>query len=169
MYDQWDWSQLSTVAWNTDPALICKAHQHGAKVVANAELPANRSLLESTSFRAGWVRLQLWTPLKALYTRNSLASDFCAHCEPRNSPFVVASYSLRPLCVRLGAAALQVQARLDEAAKARTDGINFDMEDPAGPGSPLARAYTALVAETAAAFHARDPDSQVCSKTYCRA
>ena len=57
MYDQWDWSQLSTVAWNTDPALICKAHQHGAKVVANAELPANRSLLESTSFRASWVRL----------------------------------------------------------------------------------------------------------------
>ena len=57
MYDRWDWSQLSTVAWNTDPALICRAHQHGAKVVANAELPANRSLLESTSFRASWVRL----------------------------------------------------------------------------------------------------------------
>ena len=55
MYDQWDWLQLSTVAWNTDPALICKAHHHGAKVVASAELPANRSLLESTSFRASWV------------------------------------------------------------------------------------------------------------------
>ena len=64
----------------------------------------------------------------------------------------------------LGIAALQVQARLDEAAKAQTDGINFDLEDPAGPGSPLARAYTALVAETAAAFHARDPCSQVWPK-----
>jgi len=29
--------------------------------------------------------------------------------------------------------------------------VNFDLEDPAAPGSPLARAYTALVAETAAA------------------
>ena len=63
--------------------------------------------------------------------------------------------------MRLGAAALQVQARLDEAAKAHTDGINFDLEDPAGPGSSLARAYTALVAETAAALHAQDPNSQV--------
>ena len=66
--------------------------------------------------------------------------------------------------MRLGAAALQVQARLDEAAKAHTDGMNFDLEDPAGLDSPLARAYTALVAETAAAFHARNPDSQVCPR-----
>ena len=59
-------------------------------------------------------------------------------------------------------AAPQVQAQLDESAKAHTDGVNFDLEDPAGPGSALAHAYTALVAETAAAFHARDPGSQVC-------
>ena len=83
MYDQWDWSQLSTVAWNTDPALICKAHQHGAKVVANAELPANRSLLESTSFRASWVRLANTDASKALYKINSLASVPCAQREHR--------------------------------------------------------------------------------------
>ena len=56
---------------------------------------------------------------------------------------------------------VQVQARLDEAGAHDTDGVNFDLEDPAAPGSPLARAYTALVAETAIAFHKRDPAAQV--------
>ncbi|KAK9841972.1 hypothetical protein WJX81_002090 [Elliptochloris bilobata] len=77
-------------------------------VVVNAELPVNRSLLESAAYRAGWV-----------------------------------------------------QTRLDEAAAAHTDGVNFDLEDPAALGSHLARAYTALIAETAAAFHERDPGSQI--------
>jgi len=55
MYRQWDWDQLTTVAWNTDPELICLAHQRGAKDVVSAELPANRTLLESASYRAEWV------------------------------------------------------------------------------------------------------------------
>ena len=59
----------------------------------------------------------------------------------------------------------QVQARLEEAAAGHTDGVNFDLEDAAAPGSPLALAYSALVAETADAFHKRDPASQVCSRT----
>jgi hypothetical protein len=57
MYRQWDWDQLTTVAWNTDPELICLAHQRGAKVVVSAELPANRTLLESAAYRAEWVRM----------------------------------------------------------------------------------------------------------------
>ena len=55
----------------------------------------------------------------------------------------------------------QVQARLDEAGTHHTDGVNFDLEDSAAPGSALARAYTALVAETAAAFKQRSAAAQV--------
>ncbi len=54
---------------------------------------------------------------------------------------------------------------MEEAAAGHTDGVNFDLEDAAAPGSPLALAYSALVAETADAFHKRDPASQVCSRT----
>lgn len=32
-YEMWDWTQISTVAWPSDPQLICEAHKHGARVV----------------------------------------------------------------------------------------------------------------------------------------
>eukprot|EP00039_Didymoeca_costata_P000008 m.43756 g.43756 ORF g.43756 m.43756 type:complete len:377 (-) comp10005_c0_seq1:47-1177(-) len=32
-YTNWDWSVVSTVAWATEPELICEAHKHGARVV----------------------------------------------------------------------------------------------------------------------------------------
>jgi hypothetical protein len=67
--------------------------------------------------------------------------------------------SLNTLCVV--SVNSQVQARVDEAGTHHTDGVNFDLEDPAAPGSPLARAYTALVAETAAAFRQRFASAQV--------
>jgi hypothetical protein len=41
------------------------------------------------------------------------------------------------------------------------DGINFDHEDPLPPGSSGAAAYTALVSETAAAFHTTIPGSTI--------
>lgn len=156
MYRQWDWEQLTTVAWNTDPHLICLAHQHGARVVVKAELPANRTLLESAVYRAEWVSGSgasrgVHMPVERL------AAPLPAYVSEARSRACVVLLLTR----RVVAGLLQVQARLDEAGVHHTDGVNFDLEDPAGPGSPLARAYTALVAETAAAFHKRDPAAQV--------
>eukprot|EP00040_Diaphanoeca_grandis_P012293 m.62432 g.62432 ORF g.62432 m.62432 type:complete len:401 (-) comp23154_c1_seq3:152-1354(-) len=33
---EYDWNSVSTVAWGRDPALICKAHEHDARVVMSA-------------------------------------------------------------------------------------------------------------------------------------
>jgi hypothetical protein len=35
-YQRYDWSQATTVAWRSDPELVCMAHKHGARAVLNA-------------------------------------------------------------------------------------------------------------------------------------
>jgi di-N-acetylchitobiase len=51
----YDFSQLTTVAWNTDPSLVCAAHRHGARVVMNAEVQDLR-LFEEAAARAAWIQ-----------------------------------------------------------------------------------------------------------------
>lgn len=53
-YNGYDWSQLTTVAWNKDPELMCTAHSHGARVVLNAEV-GTADWLTDADARAGWV------------------------------------------------------------------------------------------------------------------
>jgi hypothetical protein len=35
-YENYDWSVVSTVAWASDPQMICEAHKHGARAVMAA-------------------------------------------------------------------------------------------------------------------------------------
>ena len=51
----YDFSYLTTVAWNTDPALVCTAHQHGARVVLNAGIADLAAFTEPT-VRAAWTQ-----------------------------------------------------------------------------------------------------------------
>ena len=51
----YDFGQLTTVAWNTDPALVCVAHQHGTRVVINAGIGDLRAFQEATE-RAAWIK-----------------------------------------------------------------------------------------------------------------
>ncbi|KAL4440207.1 hypothetical protein ABPG75_003208 [Micractinium tetrahymenae] len=104
----YDWSQLTTVAWNDDPQLMCTAHAAGARVVLDGRGADSPVLYANATARAEWI------------------SD-----------------------------------RVRFAQERHLDGINFDLEDPIAPGNPLARAYAALVAEAATAFHAAIPGSQV--------
>ena len=53
-YAGYDWGQLTTVAWNTDPALMCLAHSKGARVVLNAGVGKAGWLTNATA-RAAWV------------------------------------------------------------------------------------------------------------------
>ena len=55
---RYDWSQLTTVAWNEDPALLCAAHAAGARVVLDGRFdPA--AVLHSAEARTAWVAAQL--------------------------------------------------------------------------------------------------------------
>ena len=54
-----------------------------------------------------------------------------------------------------------VKAHVEHAQSTFVDGTNFDFEDAVGLDSPLRAAYADLVAETAQAFHAAIPGSQV--------
>ncbi len=64
----YDFSYLTTVAWNTDPALVCTAHQHGARVVLNAGIADLTAFTEATE-RAVWIQRVLQ---KALPGRHQL-------------------------------------------------------------------------------------------------
>mmetsp|Transcript_129470 Transcript_129470/g.295450 ORF Transcript_129470/g.295450 Transcript_129470/m.295450 type:complete len:380 (+) Transcript_129470:31-1170(+) len=47
-FEEYDWSQVTTVAWGTSPALMCKAHTHKARVVAatSAPITANQTAIQ---------------------------------------------------------------------------------------------------------------------------
>mmetsp|Transcript_9629 Transcript_9629/g.28999 ORF Transcript_9629/g.28999 Transcript_9629/m.28999 type:complete len:399 (+) Transcript_9629:234-1430(+) len=54
-YAGYDWDQLTTVAWNTDPSLMCIAHSHGARVVLNADV-STADWLTDADARAAWIQ-----------------------------------------------------------------------------------------------------------------
>ena len=54
----YDWSQLTTVAWNEDPALLCAAHAAGARVVLDGHFDPH-AVLGSAAARTAWVAAQL--------------------------------------------------------------------------------------------------------------
>ena len=70
-YHAYDWDQLTTVAWNTDPALMCLAHAHGARVVLNANVN-NASWLTDSTARERWVS-------ECLPHSSASALTFCVH------------------------------------------------------------------------------------------
>lgn len=49
-----DWSQVTTVAWSTDPELVCTAHKSGARLIAAAPL-RNLTALADSAARKTWV------------------------------------------------------------------------------------------------------------------
>ena len=51
----YDFNYLTTVAWNTDPALVCIAHQHGARVILNAGIN-NLTAFTNATERAAWTQ-----------------------------------------------------------------------------------------------------------------
>uniref|UniRef100_A0A7S3VKA2 GH18 domain-containing protein n=2 Tax=Dunaliella tertiolecta TaxID=3047 RepID=A0A7S3VKA2_DUNTE len=105
-FREYNWTRLTTVAWQDDPELVCMAHAHGVRVVANAG-----DLKEALS---GPVKRVEWVLQKVNY--------IIAHA---------------------------------------LDGINFDLEEAAVPGSDVAKAYTQLVGLTAEVLHDLMPYSQV--------
>lgn len=56
---------------------------------------------------------------------------------------------------------LKVKQTVEHLIKAGLDGINFDLEEVAAPGSDMARAYTELVSLTVDMMRAVLPHSQV--------
>jgi len=54
----YDWSHLTTVAWNEDPALLCAAHAAGARVVLDGHFNPH-AVLGSAVARTAWVAAQL--------------------------------------------------------------------------------------------------------------
>lgn len=50
----YDWTQLTTIAWATDPQVMCKAHASGARVVLSAGF--NATLLPNAIARSEWVK-----------------------------------------------------------------------------------------------------------------
>ncbi|KAF5828765.1 glycoside hydrolase superfamily [Dunaliella salina] len=105
-FREYNWTRLTTVAWQDDPELVCMAHAHGVRVVANA---GNlKEALKGPVQRVDWV-LQM-------------VKHIIAHA---------------------------------------LDGINFDLEEAAAPGSDVAKAYTQLVGLTSEVLHEVAPHSQV--------
>lgn len=58
-----DWSRITTIAWPTDPMLVCEAHAHGVRVVMNASPPITANMTARAAFvertvrdvQAGWL------------------------------------------------------------------------------------------------------------------
>eukprot|EP00658_Telonema_sp_P-2_P066818 TRINITY_DN55785_c0_g1_i1.p1 TRINITY_DN55785_c0_g1~~TRINITY_DN55785_c0_g1_i1.p1 ORF type:complete len:217 (+),score=45.91 TRINITY_DN55785_c0_g1_i1:70-720(+) len=48
-----DWDTITTVAWASDPELVCTAHAHGARVIAG--VPSGMPLSDDPAVRAVWV------------------------------------------------------------------------------------------------------------------
>ena len=51
----YDWNVLTTVAWNTNKSLLCKAHSHGARVVIQAGV-INSTLMADPEMQRVWAR-----------------------------------------------------------------------------------------------------------------
>lgn len=50
----YDWSQVTSVAFNDNPELMCLAHSHGARVIMSASFDA--AILANATARAAWVQ-----------------------------------------------------------------------------------------------------------------
>ena len=50
-----DWAQVTTVAWSTDPQMVCLAHKNNARLVARAPLGNITALGTDAAARAAWV------------------------------------------------------------------------------------------------------------------
>ena len=61
-----DWTQVTTIAWSTEPELVCIAHKHNARLVAAAPLLNITELGLDASKRAKWVTSTVATA-KALH------------------------------------------------------------------------------------------------------
>lgn len=78
----YNWSQLTTVAWNEDPALLCAAHAAGARVVALARFDAAELLAANASAaRRAWVAAQV-QHARELHL-DGLNFDFVSGCQTR--------------------------------------------------------------------------------------
>lgn len=51
----YDWNQLTTVAWNDDPRLMCTAHAAGARVVLDGRGANSPELYASPAARTAWI------------------------------------------------------------------------------------------------------------------
>lgn len=56
---RYDWSQLTTAAWNDDPALMCAAHAANARVVLDGRGANAPAVYANRTARAEWVADQL--------------------------------------------------------------------------------------------------------------
>eukprot|EP00045_Choanoeca_perplexa_P003911 m.34335 g.34335 ORF g.34335 m.34335 type:complete len:367 (+) comp12290_c0_seq1:55-1155(+) len=54
----YDWNVLTTVAWNTNKSMLCKAHSHGARVVIQAK-DINSTLFADSGMQQVWAQQQL--------------------------------------------------------------------------------------------------------------
>lgn len=165
----YDWSQLTTVAWNEDPALLCAAHAAGARVVLGGRFQPS-TVLHSAEHRTAWVAAQLGKALRL-------------HLDGINFDLVGAAPDLAWWVLRSGSSAVWARNKckrgvrwlpplrlLVAGAHGRRASVAVSFaasaalqEEPIPPGDPLAQNYTALVAEAAATFHAAIPGSQVCA------
>ncbi|GAB4818243.1 hypothetical protein N2152v2_005289 [Parachlorella kessleri] len=57
--DRYDWTQLTTVAWNDDPDLTCKAHSAGARVVLDGRGANSPSVYGNRTARRAWLAGQV--------------------------------------------------------------------------------------------------------------
>ncbi|KAI3428045.1 hypothetical protein D9Q98_006431 [Chlorella vulgaris] len=64
-YDRYDWDQLTTVAWNEDPALMCAAHAAGARVVIDGRSANPVAVYGNRTARAAWVAEQVQHAVEA--------------------------------------------------------------------------------------------------------
>ena len=53
-WPEYDWSAVTTVAWNTNKSLLCHAHHHGARVVMKAP-DMNTTILTDEGAREIWI------------------------------------------------------------------------------------------------------------------
>jgi di-N-acetylchitobiase len=60
-WKQYDWTQLTTVAWSKDQDLMCFAHSKGARVVLQASFDA--SILTNATARQQWITNHVQTAL----------------------------------------------------------------------------------------------------------
>lgn len=127
---EYDWSQLTTVAWNTDPQLLCTAHRHGARVVLNANV-ANTSFLANTTSRKLWVCIMGSTsstkicPLQHVQSQPVSMLYWWRHGIQCRGYSQLLSTDAKHRC---GPA--QVEQQLKMAVEQHLDGTNFDMEVP---------------------------------------
>lgn len=56
---RFDWSQLTTVAWNEDPALMCAAHAAGARVVLDGRGANPAAVYGNRTARRAWLDAQV--------------------------------------------------------------------------------------------------------------